>query len=175
MTTRPIAALLVLVTGCTSSFLVPPEEAPNIRTSGKVVTLDGATKEIAYDHRVRPVPFDGAVFVLPAKPTGVISAAPAYDVPRDLRWDNKWIPTPLSVTLKGPILQVEGWQQPPCLLSTGSVRAFRIDQANPGKTAAIVLGAGIPGALLVAGVVALVYSIANSISNGGSWVSVGCC
>lgn len=175
MTTRPLVALLVLVTGCKSSFLVPPEEAPNIRTSGKVVTLDGATKVIVYDHRVRPVPFAGAVFVLPASPTGTISAAPAYDVPGDHRWQNPWIPTPLTVTLEGPILRVEGWQQPPCLFPTGSVRAFQIEQANPGKTAAIVLGAGIPGALAVAGVVYLVYTIANSFSSGGSWVSVGCC
>lgn len=164
MSTRPLSAALALLaalplTACSSTYQVRLAEAAAIRSGANVVLADGDTLEIRETFAVRAAPFPGAVLV-PARPDDSLwRAEPAFDVKGGLgELGTPWMKGPVRLRVAGPYLQLQDARHR-IFVDASSVQYLQLEQPNPGKTAAIVLGVGIPGTLVGLVQVALLVTV----------------
>lgn len=165
-----LVALAALPLGaCTSNYEVRLSEASSIRPGANVVLAGGDSLELRDTFGVRATPFPGAVFVPQRENPAVFRAEPGYDARKAANtgptpWGaTPWVQPPARLGLMGQYLVLQDAKHR-IFIDATSVRYLEVEQKNPGKTAAIVLGAGIPGTLVGVVLVAL-----TTVAFTGGW------
>ncbi len=158
MARKALACLVVVsfLTGCLkSSFNIPVSEAPRIET-GKVANTDGATETLDSSYTVLPVPYKGLVFRYQPQRRDLVLAYPKEDASRPPLSYLKGIsplPGPVRARLTESHLILVSPERS-LWVSPLSVSYLKIIVPSPGKTTALVLGAG-TGVALIAGLLVL--------------------